>query len=137
MDNGRTQPAFSRWTGASKLADVVVDRLMIREVFRLRGPRGPERTAKTEELALRTPRHLSEVYGVRLRLRPPIFAVADWSRPPCTARSSACSILANKRDGPEAAQTLFAPTCTRSSRRFFQEPQGANSMMLVSSCEST
>ncbi len=36
-----------------ELADAVVDRMMIREVFRLRGPRGPERTAKTEELALR------------------------------------------------------------------------------------
>jgi hypothetical protein len=34
-----------------EVADAVVDRMMIREVFRLRGPRGPERTAKTEELA--------------------------------------------------------------------------------------
>jgi hypothetical protein len=36
-----------------ELADAVVDRMMIREVFRLRGPRGPKRTAQTEELALR------------------------------------------------------------------------------------
>jgi hypothetical protein len=36
-----------------ELADAVMDRMMIREVFRLRGPRGPERTSKTEELALR------------------------------------------------------------------------------------
>jgi hypothetical protein len=36
-----------------ELADAVMDRIVIREVFRLRGPRGPERTAKTEGLALR------------------------------------------------------------------------------------
>jgi hypothetical protein len=36
-----------------ELADAVMDRIIIREAFRLRGPRGPERTAKTEELALR------------------------------------------------------------------------------------
>jgi hypothetical protein len=36
-----------------ELADAVVDRMMIREIFRLRGQRGPERTAKTEELAVR------------------------------------------------------------------------------------
>ena len=35
------------------LADAAVDRMIVCEVFRLRGPRGPERTAKTEELALR------------------------------------------------------------------------------------
>jgi hypothetical protein len=36
-----------------ELADAVVDRIVIREVFGLREPRGPERTRKTEAIATR------------------------------------------------------------------------------------
>jgi hypothetical protein len=36
-----------------ELAEAVMDRIVIREVFGLNEPRGPERTRKTEEIATR------------------------------------------------------------------------------------
>ena len=60
-----------------ELADAVMDRMMIRQVLRVRVPRGPERTKQTHALALRQQEIAREFTGFRCPFRTALLSVGS------------------------------------------------------------